>query len=135
ALEAVQPSAVGIAPVHSPRRPALPRGVSAGLAVAAALILIFAFGVERLRDRLARFVAEPAIAFAERDWLLVTDFNNQTGDPVFDRALNTALSAALAQSRYVNLVPATRIRESLRRMEKGNLERTDEAAGREIAQR
>ena len=49
--------------------------------------------------------------------------------------LNTALSAALAQSRYVNLVPATRIRESLRRMEKQSLARTDEATAREIAQR
>jgi tetratricopeptide (TPR) repeat protein/predicted Ser/Thr protein kinase len=135
ALEAVQPSAVGIPPVQSPRRSALPRGVTAGLALVAGLILVSAFGVERLRDRLARFVAEPAIAFGERDWLLVTDFNNQTGDPVFDRALNTALSAALAQSRYVNLVPSTRIHESLRRMDKANLERTDEAAGREIAQR
>jgi len=135
ALEAVQPSAVGLPPVQLPRLPARRRRIVAGLAFAACVVLVSALGVERLRDRLARFVTEPAIAFAERDWLLVTDFNNQTGDPVFDRALNTALSAALTQSRYVNLVPSTRIRESLRRMEKADVARTDEATGREIAQR
>ena len=80
-------------------------------------------------------VSEPAIAFAERDWLLVSDFANHTGDPIFDRSLNTALSAALTQSRYVNVVPSSRIRESLRRMEKANLTRTDEATAREIALR
>ena len=69
----------------------------------------------------AASVSEPAIAFAERDWLLVSDFANHTGDPVFDRSLNTALSAALTQSRYVNIVPSSRIRESLRRMGKPGL--------------
>ena len=63
-------------------------------------------GIQPLRNALGRVVSEPAIAFAERDWLLVSDFANQTGDPVFDRSLNTALSAALTQSRYVNVVPS-----------------------------
>ena len=137
ALEAIQPSTAALPPVRLPRRFPVPgRRIAAALALAACVAaLVFALGVGRVRDRLGRLVTEPAIAFAERDWLLVTDFDNQTGDPVFDRSLNTALSAALSQSTYVNLVPATRIRESLRRMEKPAVARTDEATGREIAQR
>ena len=68
-------------------------------------------------------VSEPAIAFAERDWLLVSDFAIKLAiQSSIDRS-NTALSAALTQSRYVNVVPSTRIRESLRRMERANLTR------------
>ena len=54
---------------------------------------------------------------------------------MFDRSLNTALSAALTQSRYVNIVPGSRIRESLRRMGKQGSMQTDEATAREIALR
>ena len=103
--------------------------------MAAGVVLILTLGIEPLRNAVGRVVSEPAIAFAERDWLLVSDFANHTGDPVFDRSLNTALSAGLTQSRYVNVVPSSRIRESLRRMEKANLTRADEATAREIALR
>lgn len=102
---------------------------------AAALVLLMLIGIAPLRSAISQLVSEPAIAFAERDWLLVSDFANHAGDPVFDRSLNTALSAALTQSRYVNIVPGSRIRESLRRMGKQAVLQTDEATAREIALR
>jgi tetratricopeptide (TPR) repeat protein len=104
-------------------------------AIVAAAAVAIAGNIAGLRDRLTPMLSEPAIAFAERDWLLVADFDNQTGDPSFDRALNTALQAAIGQSRYVNLVPAVRVRESLRRMQRSDAPRVDESMGREIAQR
>ena len=106
----------------------------AGFAAAGALVAV-AGNVGGLRERIERLIAEPALAFSERDWLLITDFDNQTGDPAFDRALNTALQASIGQSRYVNLVPNVRIRESLRRMERSDAATVDEGTGREIAQR
>lgn len=133
ALEAVQLSAAGIQPAA--RRQPLRRPTAAVLAICAAIVLALALGIEPVRHAVGRVVSEPAIAFAERDWILVSDFANHTGDPVFDRSLNTALSAALTQSRYVNVVPSSRIRESLRRMERPDLTRTDEAIAREIAVR
>lgn len=135
ALEAVQLSASGMQPILAARPLPLRRRNIAVAAVIAAIALVLMLGIEPLRRAVGRVVSEPAIAFAERDWLLVSDFANHTGDPVFDRSLNTALSAALTQSRYVNIVPSSRIRESLRRMERPDLTRTDEAVAREIAVR
>ncbi len=102
---------------------------------AAVVVAVLVAGIAPLRNAIGGLVSEPAIAFAERDWLLVSDFANQAGDPVFDRSLNSALSAALTQSRFVNIVPGSRIRESLRRMGKPTMTQTDEATAREIALR
>jgi len=135
ALEAVQPSANHLAPAPAGPGLSLRRPKAAVIAIAAAVVLMLTLGIEPLRNAVGRAVSEPAIAFAERDWLLVSDFANHTGDPIFDRSLNTALSAGLTQSRYVNVVPSSRIREGLRRMEKADLTRADEATAREIALR
>ena len=135
ALEAVQPSVSHMEPAPAAPGLSLRRPKAAVIAIAAGVVLVLTLGIEPLRNAVGRVVSEPAIAFAERDWLLVSDFANHTGDPVFDRSLNTALSAALTQSRYVNVVPSSRIRESLRRMEKADLTRADEATAREIALR
>jgi tetratricopeptide (TPR) repeat protein/predicted Ser/Thr protein kinase len=135
ALEAVQPGVSRIAPAPAAQGFSLRRPKAAVIAVAAGVVLMLTLAIEPLRNAVGRVVSEPAIAFAERDWLLVSDFANHTGDPVFDRSLNTALSAGLTQSRYVNVVPSSRIREGLRRMERADLTRADEATAREIALR
>ena len=135
ALEAVELSASGMQRVPAIRSLPLRRSSAAVLALAAGIVLLLALGIEPFRHAILRVVSEPAIAFAERDWLLVSDFRNHTGDPVFDRSLSTALSATLTQSRYVNVVPSSRVRESLRRMARLDLTFTDEAVAREIAVR
>ena len=135
ALEAVQPGVSHVEPAPPAQGFSLRRPKAAVIAVAAGVVLILTLGIEPLRNAVGRVVSEPAIAFAERDWLLVSDFANHTSDPVFDRSLNTALAAGLTQSRYVNVVPSSRIREGLRRMERADLTRADEATAREIALR
>jgi eukaryotic-like serine/threonine-protein kinase len=77
----------------------------------------------------------PALAFAARDFVLIADFENQTGDPVFDRSLNAALATTLEQSSYANVYSRTRVKETLKRMERPNVERIDETVAREIAER
>jgi tetratricopeptide (TPR) repeat protein/predicted Ser/Thr protein kinase len=136
ALEAVQPSTIGVQPLQLPRATPVRSAalVLSGITAIVALI-VAVVGVDGLRDGLSRLTGEPAIAFAERDWLLVTEFDNQTGDAVFDRGLNTALGAALTQSAYVNVVPANRIAQSLRRMQKTQRTLTDAATARDVAQR
>jgi len=79
--------------------------------------------------------AAPALVFAPRDYVLISDFENQTGDPVFDRSLTTALASSLDQSSVANVFSPTRVRETLKRMEKPNVEQVDEALALEIAER
>jgi tetratricopeptide (TPR) repeat protein len=79
--------------------------------------------------------SESALAFKERDWVLIADFENLTGDAAFDRALQTALAVGIAQSQYVNVVPQARIRESLQRMNRPATDRIDADLAAEVALR
>ncbi|HXY23834.1 MAG TPA: tetratricopeptide repeat protein [Candidatus Acidoferrum sp.] len=83
--------------------------------------------------------SRPALSFANRDWILITDMENRTGDPRFDKALFTALTVSLEQSRYANIFPRSRVYETLQRMERPANPTEDltvnEALGREICQR
>lgn len=81
------------------------------------------------------FGARPVLSFAPRDFLLISDFDNQTGEPVFDRSLLTALSVSVEQSAHVNVVPPARIAESLKRMQKKAGDKIDESTGRQICVR
>ena len=77
----------------------------------------------------------PVLSFAPRDWILVADFDNQTGEAVFDNSLATAFTIGLRQSSYANVVPRARIDEALGRMQRKDTPRIDETLGREIAVR
>jgi eukaryotic-like serine/threonine-protein kinase len=57
------------------------------------------------------------IALNARDSVLVADFTNLTGDPVFDNALRRGLEVQLEQSPYLNLLSEDRIRHTLRLMD------------------
>ena len=60
----------------------------------------------------------PAIAFAERDWVVVADLQNRTAEPLFDDALDTALLIGLEQSRHVNVISQLQIDRALERMQR-----------------
>ncbi len=77
----------------------------------------------------------PKPAFSERDWVLISDFDNSAGDPVFDRTLSEALSISLQQSSYLNVLPRERVVAALQRMKRQGSPRIDETLGREICQR
>jgi serine/threonine protein kinase/Tfp pilus assembly protein PilF len=79
--------------------------------------------------------ARPVLSFAPRDWLLITDFDNQTGDPLFDRSLLTALTVSLEQSPHANVVPRARLVGSLHRMGKTGDEKITDELARDISQR
>ena len=46
----------------------------------------------------------PAIAFAQRDWVVLGDLNNLTHEIVLDGSLESAFRLGLEQSRYVNVM-------------------------------
>jgi tetratricopeptide (TPR) repeat protein len=75
------------------------------------------------------------VPFSERDWIILTDFENLTGDSIFDHTLNTALEISLQQSPYVNVYPRKRMQETLERMKMEKSIPVNESMGIEIAQR
>jgi putative peptide modification system cyclase len=77
----------------------------------------------------------PALAFQQRDWVVVGDLSNFTGDLRLDDSLDTALRVDLGQSRYVNVVPDLKVREALKRMGRSDQATVDRAVGSEIALR
>jgi tetratricopeptide (TPR) repeat protein len=79
--------------------------------------------------------SDRAVPFAQRDWLLVADFDNQTGDAGLDRALATVFTIGLQQSTYANVLPRPGIERALRRMGRNRDARVDESVGREICLR
>jgi len=76
-----------------------------------------------------------AFSFHARDSVLIADFENQTGDPRFDNALNTAFTVSIEQSRYANIFPRMRLDSVLSRMKKPPNEHISSALGREICLR
>jgi eukaryotic-like serine/threonine-protein kinase len=52
----------------------------------------------------------------DKDTIVLADFTNTTGDPVFDGTLRQGLAIQLEQSPFLSLVPDDRIRRTLRLM-------------------
>ncbi|HEX9729166.1 MAG TPA: protein kinase [Gemmatimonadales bacterium] len=75
------------------------------------------------------------VPFENRDWVVVAAFENLTGDTVFDRALDAALSTSISQSRHVNVFPVSRVRETLQRMQRGDVSAVDRTLATEVAAR
>jgi putative peptide modification system cyclase len=78
---------------------------------------------------------EPAIAFAERDWVVLGDLRNLTGDARFDDSLEQAFRIGLEQSRYVNVLSDLQVRDALQRMQRDPGLSVDRPIGAEIAMR
>ena len=77
--------------------------------------------------------AAPAIS--ETDIVLITDFENTTGEPLFDDTLKQAFVIQIEQSPYFSLFPANRIRDTLEMMRRPPDERLTPALAREICER
>jgi len=109
-----------------PKKPPLPKWKVVWIAVAAMVAAVAA--VVFLRPG-----SEPP--FAERDWVVIADVENLTGEDTFDGALDIALAISLEQSTYVNVIPRRRAEESLSRMKKTGVQRVDVETALEIAGR
>ncbi len=82
------------------------------------------------------FYFRPAKALmTDKDTVLLADFVNSTGEPVFDVTLRQALAIQLGQSPFLNIYPEDRVRETLRFMGRSPDERVTKDVGREICER
>jgi hypothetical protein len=80
-------------------------------------------------------VTRKRATLTDKDTILLADFMNITGDPVFDGTLKQALTVQLGQSPFLNIFPDERVREGLRFMGRSPDERVTREVGREICQR
>jgi eukaryotic-like serine/threonine-protein kinase len=98
--------------------------------VASALLLVAAIVVGGLYWR-----SHLHPILTEQDTVVLADFNNTTGDAVFDDTLKQAISAQLGQSPFLNILSDARTRATLKLMAKlANTKLTPEVA-RDLCQR
>jgi DNA-binding winged helix-turn-helix (wHTH) protein/tetratricopeptide (TPR) repeat protein len=71
----------------------------------------------------------------EKDTIVVADFTNTTGDPVFDGTLKQALWVGLQQSPFLSLLSDQRSKDTVRLMGRSPGERLNEETAREVCQR
>jgi eukaryotic-like serine/threonine-protein kinase len=85
----------------------------------------------------AAFVwTRPASAgLTARDTIILTDFLNTTGDPVFDSTLKVALAVALEQSPFLKVFPDDRAHEYLLLMQRSPGDGITRPIARQIAER
>jgi serine/threonine protein kinase/Tfp pilus assembly protein PilF len=81
------------------------------------------------------FYSRRAQALTEKDSILLSDFVNTTGDPVFDDTLKQALAVQLEQSPFLNIFPQERVRDTLRYMGRSSDERLTPDLARQVCQR
>ena len=79
---------------------------------------------ERLAERLT-----------EKDTIVLSDFDNKTGDPVFDDALKQGLSVQLEQSPFLDLISERKVNQTLKLMGGSAGDHLTPEVTREICQR
>jgi eukaryotic-like serine/threonine-protein kinase len=76
-----------------------------------------------------------ATKLTDKDTIILADFTNTTGDPVFDGTLRQGLSAQLEQSPFLSLISDQRIAQTLVLMTQPKDARLTKELGREVCQR
>ncbi|HVN17374.1 MAG TPA: protein kinase [Dongiaceae bacterium] len=109
-------------------KPVAARHVKAWVAAACGLAIALA-GLWWLLAR-----SHNAHTLTEKDTIVLADFDNRTGDPVFDDALKQALAVEIEQSPFLNVLSERKTNEILKMMGRSK-ERVTSEIGREICQR
>jgi eukaryotic-like serine/threonine-protein kinase len=115
-----------------------PAGVVAGqrrtrrFAISVGIFVILALGVIALIHLLR---PERATLLTDKDTVVLGEFSNSTGDPVFDGTLRQALAIQLEQSPFLNVLSDGKVRATLREMSRPVNDRLTEDVTREICLR
>jgi eukaryotic-like serine/threonine-protein kinase len=87
--------------------------------ITAAVLVALVAGALYLRSRPK--AAVPPLT--EKDTVVLSDFTNSTGDPVFDGTLKQALAVDLEQSPFLNILSDSKVAETLKLMDRPPTER------------
>jgi serine/threonine protein kinase/tetratricopeptide (TPR) repeat protein len=101
--------------------------------VPTALVLVAALiaGGLYFRSRAATSTTK-ATPLTEKDTVVLADFDNKTGDSVFDDALKQALAVNLEQSPFLNILSDRKVEETLHLMGRASNERVTRDIAREL---
>jgi eukaryotic-like serine/threonine-protein kinase len=122
--EAEMIPAAAVAPAESAGRNRWP------WAVGFLLLLLIASGAGTFL-----FLARGRKAFTAKDTVVLADFANETGDPVFDDTLREGMAIELEQSPFLKLVSDERIHQTLSLMGQPPNAKMTPAIARELCQR
>jgi len=98
---------------------------------AVVLIAVVIAGALYFRSRSTK----PATKLTEKDTIVLADFANSTGDAVFDDTLKTALSVALNQSPFLNVLSENKVAATLKLMSRPAGTKLTPEVTRELCQR
>jgi eukaryotic-like serine/threonine-protein kinase len=82
-----------------------------------------------------RLVSPKAKALTEKDTIVLADFTNSTGDPLFDGTLRQGLVVQLEQSPFLSLISDDRIQQTLSMMGQGPEVRLTPEIARQVCER
>ena len=71
----------------------------------------------------------------DKDTIVLADYANSTGDPVFDDTLKTALNVSLKQSPFLNVLPDSQVAKTLQQMTRPAGTKLTPEVARELCQR
>ena len=101
-------------PVAQPPQIQISGGKRWKLAVSLALMLAAVLGLVLLG--LSRHYTRQARTLRERDTVVLADFTNSTGDPVFDNTLKQAFAVSLRQSPFLSILSDSQVGATLKLM-------------------
>jgi tetratricopeptide (TPR) repeat protein len=107
-----------------------PRRFSWKLIAAASAAVVIALGIGGWF-----YHAHRARSLTETDTIVLADFANSTGDPVFDDTLRQGLAVQLEQSPFLSLISEVRIQEALKLMGQPGDARLSPTIARDVCQR
>ncbi len=121
---------------ESTRLPATSAAVSAGkqggipwkMVIPAALVIVaLAAG--------GYFYFHRAPKLTDKDTIVLADFANSTGDPIFDDTLKQGLAVQLGQSPLLNILPEQKVRSALKEMTRSPEEAVTASVAQEVCER
>jgi eukaryotic-like serine/threonine-protein kinase len=111
--------------------PAIP---AAGASSSAKATIVALFVIAILTAGAILYFHRPA-KLTEKDTVVLADFSNTTGDPVFDDTLKQALAVELAQSPFLNVLSEQRVGDTLKLMGRSPGSRLTPEIARQLCQR
>jgi len=122
-------SSVAAPPTGRVAVPGLRTGIKPWQWIAGAALVVIIAGIA------GWYLLRPKVRLSEKDSIVVAEFTNTTGDPVFDGTLRQGLSSQLEQSPFLNLLSDERTAQVLTLMAQPKDARLSRELAREVCQR
>ena len=120
---------------ESARLPAATRAVAKSALGARWKLVTLLFAVAGVLSVATYFYLHRASKLTSKDTIVIGDFANSTGDPIFDDALKQALSASLRQSPFLSVLSDNKMSTTLQLMMRPPDTRLTPDVAREVCQR